>query len=464
MILAPARFAVNPSAQARVHPMRIPETRYAKGGDGFVAYQVIGDGPLDLVFIPDWVTNVDVMWEEPSLARFLRRLSSFSRLICFDKRGCGVSDPVPLDEGLSAESWTDDTRTVLEAVSSERAAMFGHAEGGRMAMLFAATFPEKTSALVLLDSFARRVRDHDYPSGVPEEFLPHFFKLFDAGWGNGGHLSTIAPSMAQDQRFREWYGRYQRLAMGPTQATNGYRNGFKFEVRAILAAIRVPTLVLHRRDNAYIRADNGRYLAEHITGARFKEVPGTDHLYHVGETGIILDAIQDFLTGRHEAAEEDRVLATVLFADIVSSTELAAQLGDRAWRDLLEGYYGVARREVAQFRGREIDTAGDGFFATFDGPARAIRSACAIRDAAASIGLTVRTGLHTGECEKLGEKVGGLAVHIGARVAAQAQPGEVLVSGTVRDLVAGSGIRFADRGTRTLKGVPGEWRLYSVER
>ena len=444
--------------------MRTPETRYAKGRDGCVAYQVVGDGPLDLVFIPDWVTNLDVMWEEPSLARFLRRLSSFSRLICFDKRGCGVSDPVPSDEGLSAESWTDDTRTVLQAVGSERTAMFGHAEGGRMAMLFAATFPERTSGLVLLDSFARRVRDHDYPCGVPEELLPRFFEFFDAGWGNGGHLSTVAPSVAQDQRFREWYGRYQRLTMGPTQATSGYRNTFKFEVRAVLPAIRVPTLVLHRKDNAYVRADNGRYLAEHITGARFAEVPGTDHLYHVGETGLILDAIQEFLTGRHEAAEEDRVLATVLFADIVSSTERAAQLGDRAWRDLLESYYGVARREVAQFRGREIDTAGDGFFATFDGPARAIRSACAIRDAAASIGLTVRTGLHTGECEKLGEKVGGLAVHIGARVAAQAQPGEVLVSGTVRDLVAGSGIRFADRGTRTLKGVPGEWRLYSVER
>ena len=444
--------------------MRTPETRYAKGRDGSVAYQVIGDGPLDLVFIPDWVTNVDVMWEEPSLARFLRRLSSFSRLICFDKRGCGVSDPVPFDEGLSAESWTDDTRTVLQAVGSERAAMFGHAEGGRMAMLFAATFPEKTSALVLLDSFARRVRDHDYPWGVPEEFLQRFFELFDAGWGNGGHLSTTAPSVAQDQRFREWYGRYQRLTMGPTQAANGYRNTFTFEVRAVLPAIRVPTLVLHRKDNAYIRADNGRYLAEHITGAKFVEVPGKDHLYHVGETGVILDAIQEFLTGRHEAAEEDRVLATVLFADIVNSTERAAQLGDRAWRDLLESYYGAARREVAQFRGREIDTAGDGFFAAFDGPARAIRSACAIRDAAASIGLTVRTGLHTGECEKLGEKVGGLAVHIGARVADQAQPGEALVSGTVRDLVAGSGIRFADRGTRTLKGVPGEWRLYSVER
>jgi class 3 adenylate cyclase len=444
--------------------MRTPETRYAKGRDGFVAYQVIGDGPLDLVFIPDWVTNVEVMWDEPSLARFLRRLASFSRLICFDKRGTGVSDPVLFEEGFSVESWIDDTCTVLQAVGSERAAMFGHAEGGRMALLFAATFPEKTSALVLLDSFARRVRDKNYPWGVPEDLLPTFFEQFDTGWGKGGHLSVIAPSAAQDQRFVEWYGRYQRLAMGPTQAANGYRNQFQFEVRAVLPAVRTPTLVLHRKDNAYIRAGNGRYLAEHIAGARYLEVPGRDHLYHVGQTGIILDAIQEFLTGRHDAADDDRILATVLFADIVRSTERAAQLGDRAWADLLATYHDVARRATAQFRGREIDTAGDGFFAAFDGPARAIRSACAIRDSAAGIGLTVRAGLHTGECEKLGDKVGGLAVHIGARVAGHAEPGEVLVSGTVRDLVVGSGIRFSDRGTRPLKGVPGEWSLYSVER
>ena len=444
--------------------MRIPETRYAKGRNGFVAYQEIGDGPVDLVFIPDWVTNVEVMWDEPSLARFLRRLASFSRLICFDKRGTGVSDPVLFEEGLSVESWIDDTCTVLQAVGSERAAMFGHAEGGRMALLFAATFPEKTSALVLLDSFARRVRDKDYPWGVPEELLPTFFEQFDAGWGNAGHLGTIAPSVAQDRRFVEWYAHYQRLAMGPTQAANGYRNQFKFEVRAVLPAVRTPTLVLHRKDNEYIRADNGRYLAQHIAGAKFVEVPGKDHLYHVGETGVILDAIQEFLTGRHEAADDDRILATVLFADIVRSTERAAQLGDRAWADLLVSYHDVARRAVAEFRGREIDTAGDGFFAAFDGPARAIRSACAIRDSAAGIGLTVRAGLHTGECEKLGDKVGGLAVHIGARVAGHAEPGEVLVSGTVRDLVVGSGIQFADRGTRALKGVPGEWSLYSVER
>ncbi len=444
--------------------MKTPETQYAKGCDGFVAYQVIGDGPLDLVFITDWVTNLEVMWEEPSLARFLRRLSSFSRLICFDKRGCGLSDPVLFHEGLSAESWIDDTRTVLQAVGSKRTAFLGHAEGGRMAMLHAATCPESTSALVLLDTFACRVRDVDYPWGVPEALLPRFFELFDVGWGTGGHLSALAPSLAQDSRFRQWYGRYQRHSMGPTQAASGYRNQFSFDVRPILPSIRVPTLVLHRKDNAYIRADNGRYVAEHIPGAKFVEVAGMDHLFHVGETNVVLDSIEEFLTGRHETSEEDRVLATVLFADIVGSTERAAQLGDRAWRDLLEGYYGVARREVAHFRGREVDTAGDGFFAAFDGPARAIRSACAIRDAAVGIGLTVRVGLHTGECEKVGEKVGGLAVHIGARVAGHAQPGEVLVSGTVRDLVAGSGIRFMERGQRALKGVPGEWNLYSVAR
>ena len=444
--------------------MRTPETRYAKSSEGFVAYQVVGDGPLDLVFITDWVTNLEVMWEDPSLARFLRRLASFSRLICFDKRGCGLSDPVLFHEGMSTESWIDDTRTVLRAVGSERAALFGHAEGGRMAMMYAATFPEKTSGLILLDSFASRLRDADYPGGVPEALLPRFFEIFEAGWANAGHLDTIAPSVARDPRFRQWFGRYQRLSMGPTQAANGYRNQFRFDVRAILRAIRVPTLVLHRKENTYIRPDNGRYLAERIAGAKFVEVPGRDHLFHVGETGVILDSIEEFLTGRHETTEEDRVLATVLFADIVGSTERAAELGDRRWRDLLEGYYGLARREVAHFRGREIDTAGDGFFAAFDGPARAIRSACAIRDGAEGIGLAVRAGLHTGECEKVGEKVGGLAVHIGARVAGHAQPGEVLASGTVRDLVAGSGIRFAERGRYALKGVPGEWTLYAVEK
>ncbi len=443
--------------------MRTPETQYARGCDGCVAYQVIGDGPPDLVFITNWVSNVEVMWEEPSLARFLRRLASFSRLICFDKRGCGLSDPVLFHEGLSADAWIDDTRTVLQAVGSERAALFAHGEGGRIAMLYAATFPERTFALVLLDTFARQLRDADYPWGVPEASLPRVFDLFDGGWANGGHLSTIAPSVAHDPRFRQWYGRYQRHTMGPTQAANAYRYQFTFDVRAVLPTIRVPTLVLHRKDDAYIRVGNGRYLAQHIAGAKFVEVPGKDHLFHVGETGVILESIEEFLTGRHEAAEEDRVLATVLFADIVGSTERAAQLGDRAWRDLLEGYYGVVRREVVHFRGREVDTVGDGFFAAFDGPARAIRSACAIRDAAAGIGLIVRLGLHTGECEKVGEKVGGLAVHIGARVAGHAQPGEVLVSRTVRDLVAGSGIQFAERGTRTLKGVPGEWALYSVE-
>jgi pimeloyl-ACP methyl ester carboxylesterase len=443
--------------------MRTPETQYAKGRDGCVAYQVIGDGPPDLVFVPNWVTNLEVMWDEPSLARFLWRLSSFSRLICFDKRGCGLSDPVLFHEGLSAESWIDDTRTVLQAVGSERAALFGHGEGGRIAMLYAATFPENTAALVLLDTFARQLRGADYPWGVPEASLSRIFELFDAGWAKGGHLSVLAPSMAQDPRFRQWYGRYQRHTMGPTQAANAYRYQFGLDVRAILPTIRVPTLVLHRKDNTYIRIGHGRYLAEHIAGAKFVEVPGIDHLFHVGETGVILESIEEFLTGRHEAAEEDRVLATVLFTDIVGSTEHAAQLGDRTWRDRLEAYYGVVRRQVAHFRGREIDTAGDGFFAAFDGPARAIRCACAIRDAAPGIGLTVRAGLHTGECEKVGDKLGGLAVHIGARVASHAQPGEVLVSGTVRDLVAGSGIRFEERGTRVLKGLPGEWTLYSVE-
>ena len=317
--------------------MRIPETHYAKGRDGFVAYQVIGDGPHDLVFIPDWITNLEIMWEEPSLARFLRRLGSFSRLICFDKRGCGLSDPVLFHEGLSAESWIDDTRTVLQAVGSERTALFGHAEGARMAMLYAATYPERTSALVLLDSFARRLRDVDYPWGIPESVLPRFLELFDAGWTNAGYLSALAPSVADDPRFRQFYGRYQRHSMGPTQASNGYRNQFSFDVRAILPTIRVPTLVLHRKDNAYIRVENGRYVAERIVGAQLVEVPGVDHVFHVGETGLILDAVEQFLTGRNETSEDDRVLE---FAEASKSGDLK-RMGDlfvRSHRSLQHDY------------------------------------------------------------------------------------------------------------------------------
>jgi len=440
-----------------------PETQYALGIEGHVAYQVCGSGPIDIVFIPDWVTNLEIMWEEPSLARFLDRLATIGRLICFDKRGTGLSDPVPLGTPPTLEQWMDDVRTVLDAVGSERAAIFGHGEGGQMAMVFAATYPERTAALVLADTAARRLRAPGYDCGLPAHVAPKVIAFIIREWGKGGAVTDGAPSMAHDEAFHAWRGRYERLAMSPGEFSTMYPLAVENDLRPILGAIRVPTLVLHRRGNRYIRIGCGRYLASHISGARFVELQGEDHFFHAGDTEAMLGAVQEFLTGARPPVEDDRVLATVLFTDIVGSTEKAAQLGDRAWRDLLERHHALVRTELRRFRGREVDTAGDGFFATFDGPARAVRCGLSIRDAVRPLGVEIRVGLHTGECELMGDKVGGIAVHIGARVAALAAPGEVLVSSTVRDLVAGSGLRFTDRGSRTLKGIEGEWHLYLAE-
>ncbi len=428
-----------------------------------MAYQVVGDGPFDVVFIPNWVTNVDAMWEEPTLARFLRRLGTFSRLLCFDKRGTGVSDPVPIAALPTLEQWNDDVRAVMDAVGSQRAALVGIAEGGPMAILFAATYPERTSALVLVDTFARLLRDADYGAGYPAEQVPRFLAHFGEMWGTGALLDAVAPSVAHDERFRRWYSRHERLAMGPGAAAAMYATMFEVDVRHVLPAVRVPTLVLHRSEDRHIRLGHGRYLAEHIPGARLVELPGVDNLFHVGDTETMLGEIEEFLTGTRSAPESDRVLATVLFTDIVGSTDHAAALGDAAWRDLLKAHHEIVRRELERYRGREINTTGDGFLATFDGAARAVRSARAIEQAVKRLGLDIRAGLHTGEVEYVGENVAGIAVHTAARVAALAAPGEVLVSSTVKDLVAGSGLRFGERGTHTLKGVPDEWRLFAVE-
>jgi pimeloyl-ACP methyl ester carboxylesterase len=442
--------------------MQQPETRYARSGDGNVAYQVIGDGPRDLVFIPWWATNVDVMWEEPSLARFLRRLATFSRLLCFDKRGTGVSDPVPLAALPTLEQWSDDVRTVMDAAGSARAALFGHSQGGQMAMLFAATHPERTTALVLADTSARQFDAAAAVQGGPADEVARALDRVEELWGTGATLSFLAPSVARDERFRRWYGRYERLTLGPRVVRAVVARDFENDLRGILAAIRVPTLVLHRARNRFIGVDHGRYLAAHIAGARFAEVPGEDHLFHVGETETMLGEIEEFLTGMRPVPETDRVLTTVLFADIVGSTERAAELGDRAWRALLDAHHEIVRRELERHRGREVEFMGDGLLATFDGPARAIRCACAIAEAVRALGIEIRAGLHTGEIELAGSAVRGIAVHIGARVAAEAGVGEVLVSSMVKDLVAGSGIRFTDRGVRVLKGVPGEWRLWGA--
>ena len=443
--------------------MQPPETRYAISKDGNVAYQVVGDGPLDLVFISNWTSNVDAMWEEASFALFLRRLAAFSRLICFDKRGTGVSDTVPLGALPTLEQWSDDVRTVMEAVGSKRAALLGHGSGAQMAMLFAATYPERTSALILVNTCARQLRDVDYPWGFPADRVPVALEQVVKGWGTGSHVDLIAPSVAGDERFRRWYGRYERLAMGPRAASATYAWQFEGDLRGVLPAIRVATLVLHRAGDRFIRVAHGRYLAEHISGAKFVELPGEDHLFYLGEPEGMLGEIEEFLTGMRSVPEIDRVLTTVLFTDIVGSTERAAALGDGAWRSLLDMHHHVARRELERHRGREIEFVGDGLFATFDGPARAIRCACAIAEAVRAFGLEIRAGLHTGEIELAGSAVRGIAVHIGARVAAAAGGGEVLVSSTVKDLVAGSGIRFADRGVHVLKGVPGEWRLYAAQ-
>ena len=438
-------------------------THYAKNKEGqAIGYQVFGEGPPDIVFIPDWVTNVEIMWEEPSLARFLDRMASFGRVICFDKRGTGVSDPVPLGAIPTWEEWMDDVGSVMDAVGSDCAAVFGHGDGGHMALLFAATYPNRSSALVLADAYARRSRASDYPIGVPPQIADMLLELILGTWGTGEATVHGAPSLASNPSFVEWRGRYERLAMSPGQFKGLYPLTYELDFRPVLEAIRVPTLVLHRARNPYVYPENGRYLADHIEGAKFVEVPGNDHLFHAGDIEFLLGPVREFLTGTKAAPVEDRVLATVLFTDIGGATEHAERLGDRTWADLLERHHSTVRQQLERFRGREIDTAGDGFFATFDGPARGVRCGLAIRDAIRPLGIDLRVGLHTGECELIGEKVGGIAVHIGARVMGTAELGEVLVSRTVKDLVAGSGLEFTGRGIHTLKGVDGEWELYAA--
>ena len=436
-------------------------TKYAKSGHLSIAYQVVGDGPVDLVFAPWWWNNLEIQWEDPLISRFLNRLASFSRLIIFDQRGTGLSDPISLYELPSIEQWMDDVRAVMDAAGSERAAIFGHGDGGLVSMLFAATYPDRTSSLVLADASACIRADADYPS-VDDAWLDQLFVDMDEGWGSGVYIEYLAPDLAKDTHFRERVARLERLSVSPGAAIAIQRMVVDLDLRPFLPTISSPTLVLHRKDNLYAPACWGRYLADHIRGARYVELPGNEHFYWVGASETLLDEVEEFLTGQRPPVEADRILASILFTDIVGSTERAVQLGDRAWRDLLDRFRTTVRRLLDRFRGREMGTAGDDFLVTFDGPARAIRCALAITESARSLGLDVRSGLHTGEVELMGKDIGGIAVHIGARVSALAKPGEVLVSRTVVDLVAGSGIRFADGGEHTLKGVPGSWHLFSV--
>ena len=438
------------------------EIRYAKSGGVNVAYRVNGSGPGDLVYVGGWITHIEAAREDPGIARFQDSLRRFSRVVDFDKRGTGLSDRVPDAQLPTMEERMDDIRAVMDAVGLEQASLFGFSEGGSLAMLFAATYPERTTSLVLWGSFGSMVRRPDYPWGMTPEEIEEAARAYGQRWGTGAGLSAFLPSRGDDAAARAWWARFQRMAASPGAAVALLRMNGQIDVRGALSSISAPTLILHRRGDVISPVEHGRYLAEHIAGARLVEFEGADHWPWVGEMGPIVEEIEEFLTGARHESEPERALATVLFTDIVGSTEQAARLGDRTWRDLLQRHDAMVRDALARNRGREVKTTGDGFLATFDGPARAIRCAFAIRDNARDLGLDVRAGLHTGECELIGEDIGGLCVHIGARVAALAKPSEVLVSRTVTDLVAGAGLAFESRGTHPLKGVPGEWELFTV--
>jgi pimeloyl-ACP methyl ester carboxylesterase len=440
--------------------VRSPETHYAKSGDVNIAYQVVGDGPLDVVLVPGFVSHLESDWDEPRSTHFLERLASFSRLIRFDKRGTGLSDrPAGLPD---LETRMDDVRAVMDAVGSERAALFGYSEGGPMCCLFAATYPDRTTALVLYGTYAHRSEpDDDYPWAATWDQRQAYADQVERTWGLESDLGTMAPNA--DAALTAWWRTRARASASPGAARALILMNSRIDVRSILPSIRLPTLVLHRQGDRDSRPEEGQYIADRIPDARFVELTGEDHLPWI-DADQILDEVEEFLTGVRHGPTPDRVLATVLVTDIVGSSERAADLGDRRWRDLLEAHHALVRRELARWRGQEVDTAGDGFLATFDGPARAIRCACAIRDGLHALGLEIRAGLHTGECELIGGKLGGIAVHTGARVAAEARSGEVLVSGTVRDLIAGSGIALEDRGVHALKGIPGNWPLLAVVR
>jgi len=434
------------------------QTKYAKSGDVHIAYRVFGDGPRDIVLIPGTISHVELLWEVPTYEHLLRRLTSFARVIVFDKRGQGLSDRVAEQ---TLEERIGDVRAVMDAAGSGRATIYGWSEGGPPSVMFSATYPERTSALVLYGSFASVKNE---PWAVTPEQFEQFLGELETHWGEGVLVRLYAPSRSEDEAFVQWFAQIERASASPGSILALMRATYEMDVGHLLPAIRVPTLILHRAGDALTPVRAGRYLAEQIPGAKYAELPGSDHLVLDQETqDVIADEIEEFITGARHRLEPDRVLATLMFTDVVGSTQRAAELGDRQWRGLLGNFYAAVRKELTAFRGREVNTRGDDLLATFDGPARAIRCACSIRERVRPLGLQVRTGLHTGECELMGDDVGGIAVHIAARVAAAAAPGEVLVTSTVKDIVAGSQLRFADQGAYRLKGVPNEWRLYAVE-
>jgi class 3 adenylate cyclase len=439
--------------------MEMPRTRYARNGSVHIAYQVVGDGPHDLLFITSWIAAIEHFWAEPHIAESLRRLSSFSRLVIFDRRGSGMSDRLPF---ASLEEQMDDVRAVLAAVGMPRVSVLSETEGTALACLFAATHPEQVESLALYSPISRFMADDDYPWGFDAAGRAEFTEVTYWHWGEGATAERLAPSLAGDPAFVDWYGRMERLSTSPGAVRDTMRTIGEQDVRAVLPLIRVPTLVLMRTENAVIDPRHARYVAEHIPGARLVEAGGRDQLFSAGDMNQLLDPLEEFLGVERAAPSPERVLATVLFTDIVGSTEQAARLGDREWSRRLDEHRTLVRAELARHGGREVKTMGDGFLADFDGPARAIRCALAITEGSAAAGLGVRAGVHTGEVERNNGDLSGLAVHIAARVLGEAGPSEVLVSRTVADLVAGSGLAFAPRGARTLRGVPGEWELFAA--
>jgi class 3 adenylate cyclase len=439
-----------------------PDTNYARSGEVHIGYQVVGAGPFDLVLLDQWFSNVDALWDFAPLARFVERLSSFARVIVLDKRGTGISDPVPLGGVPTLEGWMDDIRAVMDTVGSERAAIAAGVGACYLALLFAATYPRRTSALELVDGFARLTGADDYFPELPRSLAEANVEPIRSAWGHGGFLRAIAPAEYRDPVVVRGFARYERLAASPATAFAVGSALYEGDVRHVLPAVRVPTLVITHAQSALTPPRLSRYLAEHIPGARHLELPGSENLMWAGDQDRLLAELQEFLTGVRPAPETERLLATVLFTDIVGSTERAHALGDHAWRALLDRHYAEADAQLARFRGRKVVTTGDGLLATFDGPARAIRCAQAIGATVRDLGIELRAGLHTGEIELDGTDVRGLAVHIGARIAGLADAGQVLVSSTVKDLVVGSGIEFDDRGVHRLKGVPDEWHLYAV--
>ncbi|HSK71818.1 MAG TPA: alpha/beta fold hydrolase [Pyrinomonadaceae bacterium] len=451
-----------PISPSPLLPYALPKTQYVQNGDVNIAYQVAGSGgDIDIVFVMGWVSHLEYFWKEPHFAAFLNRLASFSRLILFDKRGTGLSDRVPINQLPTLEQRMEDVHAVMDAVGSEQAVLIGVSEGGPMCSLFAATYPEMTTALVMIGTYAKRIKEEDYPWGVSTEDREAFFEMMKRDWGKPVGIEERAPTMAQDGNFRDWWATYLRMGASPGAAVALTKMNAEIDIRNVLPSIRVPTLVIHRKGDLCLKVEEGRFVASQIPGCKYVELEGVDHLPFVGNQNEILDEIEMFLTGVRHAENYDRVLATVMNIKIVNPQAHAERIED--WQDLLERSRIYVRRQLELFKGREVSYDENGVLATFDGPARAIRCACSITESAKRLGVEVKTGLHTGECDVLDNKYGGVAVELAKKIAEESEPGEILVSRTVKDLVAGSGISFSERGKKSFSEIQGEWRFFSVE-